>query len=118
MEEKTLFVAAQRANGGEPLPLQAKLHLDHGALTSLMVCFPTPEVLKVVTNILEQHDILEEKEVGMYEACEQLTQNVGLDVGTLHATSLHPNPHSVFCGAGENRTLVQRSQYRTFYMLS
>ena len=75
MEEKTLFVAAQRANGGEPLPLQAKLRLDHGALTSLMVCFPTPEVLKVVTCILEQHDILEEKEGGMYEACEKLTQD-------------------------------------------
>ena len=37
MEEKILFVAAQKANGGEPLPLQAKLRLDHGALTSLMV---------------------------------------------------------------------------------
>ncbi len=75
MEEKILFVAAQKANGGEPLPLQAKLRLDHGALTSLMACFPTPEVLQVASHILEQHDILEEKEGGMYEACEKLTQD-------------------------------------------
>lgn len=75
MEEKILFVAAQKVNGGEPLPLQAKLRLDHGALTSLMVCVPTPEVLKVVNYILEQHDILEEEAGGMYEACEKLTQN-------------------------------------------
>lgn len=75
MEEKILFVAAQKANGGEPLPLQAKLRLDHGALTSLMVCVPTPEVLQAVNYILEQHDILEEKAGGMYEACEKLTQN-------------------------------------------
>lgn len=75
MEEKILFVAAQKANGGEPLPLQAKLRLDHGALTSLMVCYPSPGVIQVVIHILEQHDILEEKEGGMYEACENLTQN-------------------------------------------
>lgn len=75
MEEKILFVAAQKANGGNPLPLQAKLRLDHGALTSLMVCVPTPEVLRVVRYILEQHDILEEAAGGMYEACEKLTQN-------------------------------------------
>jgi hypothetical protein len=75
MEEKILFVAAQKANGGEPLPLQAKLRLDHGALTSLMTCFPTPEVIQVVSHILERHDILEEQAGGMYEACEKLTKN-------------------------------------------
>lgn len=75
MEEKILFVAAQRANGGKQLPLQAKLRLDHGALTALMVCVPTPKVLKAISHIMEQHDILEEEKGGMYEACERLTQN-------------------------------------------
>jgi iron-sulfur cluster repair protein YtfE (RIC family) len=37
MEEKILFPAAQRANGNIPIPLAAKLRLDHGAITSLMV---------------------------------------------------------------------------------
>src|SRR5690554_6370490 len=58
-EEKILFVAAQNANGGQPLALQAKLRLDHGALTSLMVCYLSPGVIQVVIHILEQHDILE-----------------------------------------------------------
>lgn len=74
MEEKILFTAAQKANGGEPLPLQAKLRLDHGALTSLMVCFPSADVIRMIAHIMEQHDILEEKQGGMYEACEKLTQ--------------------------------------------
>jgi len=74
MEEKILFAAAQKANGGKPLPLQAKLRLDHGALTSLLVCFPSPEVIHMIDHIMEQHDILEEQQGGMYEACEKLTQ--------------------------------------------
>lgn len=75
MEEKILFVAAQKANGGSPLPLQSKLRLDHGALTSLLVCYPTPALLAVLEHILEIHDELEEKQGGMYQACEKLTLN-------------------------------------------
>ncbi len=75
MEEKILFVAAQKANRGEPLPLQAKLRLDHGALTTLLVCYPSPEVIRVIQHVLEVHDILEEEEGGMYEVCAKLTQN-------------------------------------------
>ncbi|MGJ7029530.1 hypothetical protein [Niabella hirudinis] len=74
MEEKILFAAAQQANGGAPLPLQAKLRLDHGALTSLLVCFPAPQVIEMIRHIMEQHDILEEEQGGMYEACEKLTR--------------------------------------------
>lgn len=74
MEEKILFVAAQKTNRGEPLPLQAKLRADHGALTSLLVCFPTPEVIQAIHHIMETHDELEEKQGGMYEACERLTK--------------------------------------------
>lgn len=75
MEEKILFVAAQKANRGEPLPLQAKLRLDHAALTSLLACCPSQDVIHVIRHILEVHDVLEEEEGGMYEACEQLTQH-------------------------------------------
>lgn len=75
MEEKILFPAAQKANGGEPLPLQAKLRLDHGALTALMVVPPAPEVIKVLWHVMESHDLLEEEPGGMYDICENLTQN-------------------------------------------
>ncbi len=75
MEEKILFPAAQKANGDIPIPLAAKLKLDHGAITSLMVVPPSPEVIKVIRYILEIHDELEERNGGMYDICEQLTEH-------------------------------------------
>jgi len=94
MEEKILFAAAQKANGGVPLPLQAKLRLDHGALTSLMVCFPSPEVIDMIDHIIEQHDILEEQQGGMYEACEKLTgqetQRLLRDLNDVTPVPVHP----------------------------
>ena len=56
MEERIFFPAAQKANNGVPLPLAAKLRLDHGALTALMVVPPDPEVVKVLRYVLEEHD--------------------------------------------------------------
>ncbi|MGE5521126.1 MAG: hemerythrin domain-containing protein [Candidatus Dadabacteria bacterium] len=73
MEEKILFPAAQKANGGTPVPLAAKLRLDHGALTALMVVPPSKEVIKVLRHVLEKHDVLEEEPGGMYDICEGLT---------------------------------------------
>lgn len=60
--------------------MQVKLRLDHGALTSLLVCFPTPEVIRMIDHIMEEHDILEEQQGGMYEACENLTQNETMEL--------------------------------------
>lgn len=74
MEEKILFPAAQKANNGIPLPLAGKLRLDHGALTSLMVVPPTPEVIKVLLYVLDKHDLLEEEPGGMYDVCEKLAE--------------------------------------------
>jgi len=75
MEEKILFPATQKANANIPLPLAGKLRLDHGALTSLMVVSPSPEVIKVLRYVLDQHDLLEEEPGGMYEVCEKLTED-------------------------------------------
>ena len=75
MEEKILFPAAQKANGGAPLLLAAKLRLDHGALTALMVVPPNPAMIKVLRHVLEKHDILEEEPGGMYDICEKLTES-------------------------------------------
>jgi len=75
MEEKVLFPAAQKANDNVPLSLQAKLRLDHGALTALMVVPPTPDVIKVIRYVMVKHDILEEEEGGMYDVCEKLTES-------------------------------------------
>lgn len=73
MEEKILFPAAKAANGGVPIPLAAKLRLDHGALTALMVVPPNAAVIAAVRHILDEHDRLEEEPGGMYDICEKLT---------------------------------------------
>ncbi len=106
MEEKVFFPAAQLANDGIPLPLAAKLRLDHGALTSLVVIPPTAEVIKVIVHILEKHDLLEEAPDGMYDVCEQLTKNQTAElIERLKSTTLvpvHPcNPHPLVLGAAK-----------------
>ena len=73
MEENS-FPFAQKANGGVPIPLAAKLRLDHGALTALMVVPPDTDTIKVVRYVLEKHDQLEEEPGGMYDICESLTE--------------------------------------------
>lgn len=75
MEEKILFPAAQKANGGVPVPIAAKLRLEHGALTALMVPPPTASLIKVLRYIIDRHDIAEEEPGGMYEVCESLTHH-------------------------------------------
>jgi hemerythrin superfamily protein len=75
MEEKILFPAAQRANNNIPLPIAAKLRLEHGAITSLMVPPPTTTLIKVVRYVLDRHDMAEEEPGGMYDVCEAFTQN-------------------------------------------
>ena len=72
MEEKILLPAARRVRGGEPLPIAAKLRLDHGALTALLVPSPTASVVAAIRAILKLHNPLEEDAGGMYETCEDV----------------------------------------------
>src|SRR5512145_2815724 len=60
MEEKVLLPAARRVRGGEPLPIAAKLRLDHGALTALLVPTPTPQIGAALHAILAAHNAIEE----------------------------------------------------------
>ncbi|MBS1739347.1 MAG: hemerythrin domain-containing protein [Bacteroidetes bacterium] len=74
MEERILFPAAQRANGDVPIILADQLRTEHGAITALLVLPPTESVIKVLRFLLVNHDWLEEKPGGMYDICENLTQ--------------------------------------------
>jgi hypothetical protein len=82
MEEKVLLPAAQRWRGGVPLPIAAKLRLDHGALAALLVPTPTPAIIAAIRTILTAHNALEEGPGGLYETCEQLA---GAEAGELLA---------------------------------
>jgi len=72
MEEKILLPDAQRRHGGEPLPIAAKLRLDHGALAALLVPPPTPAIVKALRSILARHNAIEEAPDGPYAACDRL----------------------------------------------
>jgi hypothetical protein len=72
LEEKILLPAAQRWQGGDPLPLAATLRLDHGALAALLVPTPTPAIIAAIRTVLAAHNVLEEGPGGVYERCEQL----------------------------------------------
>ncbi|HKP01576.1 MAG TPA: hemerythrin domain-containing protein [Nitrospiraceae bacterium] len=76
MEEKILLPAAQRQRRGGPLPIAAKLRLDHGALASLLMPTPTAPILATIQSILVGHNVLEEGGGGLYETCDAL---VGLE---------------------------------------
>ena len=71
IEEKVLFAEA-RKRGGEALALAAKLRLDHGALTALLVPSPTARIVAAIRVILSAHNPIEESPGGVYEECEQL----------------------------------------------
>lgn len=71
MEEKILFPVAQRWRGGDPLPMAAKLRLDHGALATLLMPTPTPTILATIRRLLTDHNALEEGPGGVYDLCDQ-----------------------------------------------
>jgi hypothetical protein len=70
MEEKVLLSFAQKKRGGEPLPIAARLRLDHGALAALLVPTPTLGIIATIRTVLERHNPIEEGAGGLYEICE------------------------------------------------
>jgi len=77
MEEKILLPAVQQACGGSPLPIAAKLRLDHGAIASLLMPTPTAAIIEMLRRILADHNEIEEGPDGWYETSETL---VGAEV--------------------------------------
>ena len=82
MEEKVLLPAAQQAQDGEPLPIAAKLRIQHGALAALLVPSPTRAIGAAICAILKDHNPVEEGSGGVYEVCERLA---GSEVSTMLA---------------------------------
>lgn len=72
IEEKILLPAARASRGGEPLPQARRLRVDHGAIAALLVPTPTAEIATELRKILDPHEVVEEGEGGVYEACEAL----------------------------------------------
>lgn len=111
MEEKILFPAAQKANDGVPLPLAAKLRLDHAAITSLLVLPPDASLIKVLWYILDRHDLVEEEPGGMYDICASLTENETqalLDqLSKVSEVPVHPPNASLYAYDAARRSLAR-----------
>jgi len=71
MEEKVLFTAAREARGGEPLPIAARLRVDHGAIASLLVPTPTRPLVADLLCVLSPHNRHEEDPGGAYDQCDE-----------------------------------------------
>lgn len=72
MEEKIVFPAIEKSQGGKRTVLTERLHLDHGALVALMVPPPSASIVSMICSILEPHNTLEEQEGGLYDIFQQL----------------------------------------------
>lgn len=72
IEEKLVFPASQRANGGIPLPITARLRLEHGALALLLVPTPSADTVESIRSVLAAHNAVEEGPGGIYDVCERL----------------------------------------------
>jgi hypothetical protein len=119
IEEKILLPDARRRRQGAPLPLAARLRVDHGALAALLV--PTPDAVLVaeIQQILRPHDVLEEEPGGLYDQCEVLA---GDEVESLLArvraappvpVAKHFDGHGVHRSAAEALAASARSHART-----
>lgn len=71
IEEKIVFVEAQRARSGAALPVAAQLRLEHGALAALVMLPPRSVTLRAIRAVLERHNPLEEGPGGVYAAAEE-----------------------------------------------
>jgi len=96
MEEKILLPAAQAVRGGEPLPVAARLRLDHGAIAALLVPLPTSKIVAALRAILTAHNAVEEGSCGLYDTCERLAgSEIGAWVARLrNAPEVPVAPHN------------------------
>ncbi len=72
LEEKILFPAAKRAQGGRSLAVARRLRVEHGALAALLVPTPTPGIAGEIRSLLAPHNALEEGDGGPYQLCDAL----------------------------------------------
>ncbi len=114
MEEKILFPAAKSVNLEVMQKLIPRYRLEHGAITALMVPPPTHSLIKVIRYVLEQHDLAEEEEGGLYDVCEALThgQTEELLAQLAHADEVpvHP-PNSAPIAIESARRALLRAGY-------
>jgi hypothetical protein len=111
MEETILLPAAQKERGGVPLEIAAKIRLDHGALTALMVPPPSRMIIGALRAILADHDLIEEQPSGMYDKLEELTgseiEDLVVKARATPAVPVHPHNDAPFVLDSTRRALAR-----------
>jgi hypothetical protein len=87
IEEKLLLPHARRQNG-EPLAVAAALRLEHAALASLLVPTPDHALAREIRSLLQQHNLKEEGDQGLYAQCAALGNDDLLE----HMKATRPPP--------------------------
>jgi hypothetical protein len=101
VEEKILLPMASG------LPIAERIHLDHGALSALLVPTPTPAILTAIRTILSNHNPLEEGPGGLYEHCEKISgENKDLILAKIQQT-----PRVRVAQHVDNRTSMDSARY-------
>jgi hypothetical protein len=72
MEEKIVFPAVVRFQSSH-LILVARLRLDHGAITALLVPTPSASIIATLQSILAIHNAMEEETGGVYQVFDNLS---------------------------------------------
>jgi len=80
LEERILIPTSIRLRGGDAPAMAQRIRLDHGAITALMVPTPDKQIFATLRKILSLHNDLEEKEGGLYGACEKMVGEEALAI--------------------------------------
>lgn len=108
IEEKILFPAARRLDPGRDADRLARLRVDHGALTSLLVPTPDRDLANEIRALLPEHNKIEEDDEGVYDTCiDALDADDALEV-LRAARARRPVPTTgYFDGQGTVRTAAK-----------
>jgi hemerythrin HHE cation binding domain-containing protein len=79
-EEKILLPELRRLRRGDPVPIAARLRLEHGAIAALLVPPPSRSVIRTLRAVLEAHNPLEEGEGGLYETADRIAADEAADI--------------------------------------
>ena len=118
IEEKILLPDARRRRGGEPLPIAARLRLEHAAIAALMVPTPDRALVTEVRSILAGHNRVEEEAGGAYELVATLAGDEAdallqrAQAAPLPPVARHFDGAGVFRTAAEALALAERNAAR------
>jgi hypothetical protein len=72
LEERVLLPFAERARGGQPLPIAGRLCREHAEMTALLSALPTPARCELLVELIGRHNAIEEGPRGLYSSCDAL----------------------------------------------